>query len=153
MYRHHRPVPIPSMPRGCTDISTMRQHSNNGELRSFLLSLTCFCTQVPSTHVGMHDPPLSQSACAPAQHTCVPHAYMPTHSPTHPPAYPPAPPLTHLLIPLSTHLSCPFSCPFSHSPTHSPILPLIRPFSHSFAHLTGGGATPSTGNGGTTPSG
>jgi len=94
-------------------------------------------------------PPLSQSACAPAQHAHVPHAHVPhahvphahvphAHTPTRSlacsPAYPPAPPLARSLIPSSTHLSCPFSHLFSHSPAHSPILPLIRPFSRSFAH-------------------
>ena len=174
MYRPHRPVPIPSMPWGCADISTMRQHGNNGALCSFLLSLTCFCTQVPSAHVGVHDPPpipiclCTCTACPCATCPCAtcpcatcpcatcPHAHpltclltcLPTcssacslaHSLIHPPLLPILPPVL------------PFSCPFSHSPAHSPILPLIRPFSHSFAHLTGGSATPSTGDGDTTPS-
>ena len=134
MYRPHRPVPIPLMPRGCTDISAMRQHGNNGELCSFLLSLTCFCTQVPSAHVGMHDPPplpICLRTCTAHPHATCLHAHLP--------AYPPAPllarSLTHSLIhPPFLPILPPvllFSCLFSHSPTRSPahssILPLIHP--------------------------
>src|SRR5712672_3500606 len=122
MYRPHRPVPIPLMPRGCADISAMRQHGNNGELCSFLLSLTCFCTQVPSAHVDMHDPPplpICLCTCTACPHATCPHtrplACLPTcssarsltHSLIHPPLSPILPPVL------------PFSRPFSHSPTCS----------------------------------
>src|SRR5712672_2706778 len=135
----YRPVPIPSMPWGCADISAMCQHGNNGELHSFLLSLTCFCTQVPSAHVGMHYPPpllICLRTCVAHPHATCPHAHLP--------AYPPAPLLARSLAHSLVHP------PFL--PILPPVLPLIHPFSHSFTHLTDGGATPSTGDGGMTPS-